>query len=102
MVRRDVFEKVGGFDEKLAVAFNDVDFCLKLRQAGYQNVYLPARQALSPRVKESRLQKRRPKDRLVFEQEIHTIKDRWRPDVNPDPCYSPNLTLDHENFSLRV
>ncbi|MBD5654625.1 MAG: glycosyltransferase family 2 protein, partial [Candidatus Eremiobacteraeota bacterium] len=41
MVRRDAFEQVGGFDERLAVAFNDIDFCLKLRAAGYRNVYLP-------------------------------------------------------------
>ena len=101
MVRRDVFESVGGFEEKLAVAFNDVDFCLKLRQAGYQNVYLP-HVKLYHHESKSRGYETTPERQARFEQEIHTIKDRWRPDVNPDPCYSPNLTLNHENFSIRV
>ena len=90
MVRRDVFEKVGGFDDKLAVAFNDVDFCLKLRQAGYHNVYLP-HVKLYHHESKSRGYETTPERQARFEREIHTIKDRWRPDVNPDPCYSPEL-----------
>jgi len=41
LVRRSVFEEVGGFDESFAVAFNDVDFCIRVSQAGYRNVYTP-------------------------------------------------------------
>ena len=41
LTRREVFEAVGGFNEELAVAFNDVDFCLEIRQAGYRIVYTP-------------------------------------------------------------
>ena len=41
MVRREVYEAVGGLDESFAVAFNDVDFCVRVRKAGYQNLFTP-------------------------------------------------------------
>ena len=40
-MRKETFEKVGGFNEVLQVAFNDVDFCLRVREAGYRNIYTP-------------------------------------------------------------
>ncbi|HTU69734.1 MAG TPA: glycosyltransferase family 2 protein [Candidatus Baltobacteraceae bacterium] len=101
MVRRDVFESVGGFDEKLAFAFNDVDFCLKVRQAGYQNVFLPHVRLYHYESK-SRGLETTPEKQARFEREVNTMIDRWKTDVTPDPCYSPNLTLAHENFAIRL
>ena len=101
MVRRDVFEKVGGFDEKFAIAFNDVDFCLKLRQAGYHNVYLPHAKLYHHESK-SRGYETTPEKQMRFEREINTMMARWKTDAIADPCYSPNLTLAHENFSIRL
>ena len=101
MVRRNVFDNVGGFDEKLTHAFNDVDFCLKLRQAGYQNVYLPHVQLYHHESK-SRGYETTAEKQIRFEREINTMLARWKTDVTPDPCYSPNLTLEHENFSIRL
>lgn len=101
MVRRDVFEGVGGFDEGLAVAFNDIDFCLKVRQAGYQNVYLP-HVKLYHHESKSRGSETTPEKQARFKREIDTMVERWKTDVTPDPCYSPNLTLGHEHFGIRL
>ena len=101
MVRRKVFESVGAFDEKFAIAFNDVDFCLKLRQAGYQNVYLP-HVKLYHHESKSRGYETTPEKQMRFEREINTMMARWKTDAIADPCYNPNLTLAHENFSIRL
>ena len=95
------FRHAGGLDEKLTHAFNDVDFCLKLRQAGYQNVYLPHVQLYHHESK-SRGYETTAEKQIRFEREINTMLARWKTDVTADPCYSPNLTLEHENFSIRL
>jgi GT2 family glycosyltransferase len=101
MVRRSVFEEAGGFDETLSVAFNDVDFCLKLQAAGYRNVYLPHAKLYHYESK-SRGHETTPEQRERFGGEIRTMIERWKTNVEPDQCYSPNLTLEHENFAIRL
>lgn len=101
MVRRDVFEQVGGFDQELAIAFNDVDFCLKVQAAGYRNVYLP-HVVLYHFESKSRGDETSPEKAARFQREINTMTTRWRTDDTADPCYSPNLTLDREDFSIGV
>ncbi len=101
MVRRSVFEEVGGFDETLAVAFNDVDFCLKLQAAGYRNVYLPHAK-LYHYESRNRGHETTPEKQERFGRETRTMIERWKTNVEPDPCYSPNLTLEHENFAIRL
>jgi GT2 family glycosyltransferase len=101
MVRREVFEQVGGFDKKLTVAFNDVDLCLKIRAAGYRNVSLP--HVILYHFESKSRGYEDTSDKIArFDQEINVVKTRWRTAEKADPCYSPNLTLDREDFSLRI
>jgi len=100
MVQRAKFLEVGGLDEELAIAFNDVDFCLKLIAAGYRNIYLPHVKLYHFESK-SRGYETTKEQIARFERETETMIDRWHTDSVPDPYYSPNLTLQLEDFSFR-
>ena len=101
MVRRRVFEEVGGFEEKLRVAFNDVDFCLRVGQAGYRIVYNPYAQLYHYESK-SRGFEDTPEKVARFSSEIDFFQERWRTFLSAgDPCYNPNLTLDRNDFALK-
>jgi GT2 family glycosyltransferase len=101
MVRRSVFEEVGGFTEKFAVAFNDVDFCMRLRRAGYRNVYLPHAKLYHFESK-SRGYETTPEKQARFDREIALMREVWGTHALVDPCYSPNLTDAHEDYSIRT
>ena len=93
LVRRDVFVDVGGFDEALAIAFNDVDFCLRLRQAGWRIVWTPSAELYH---KESASIGRHNADERAGEWivESNLMQSRWGQELLSDPHYSPNLSLD--------
>lgn len=102
VIRRGVFEEVGGFDEQdLEVAFNDVDLCIRLRAAGYRNVFTPHAELYHY---ESATRGSDFGDRerfLRFEKESAVMKKRWGSDLlSGDPYYNPNLSLEREDFSL--
>ena len=100
MIKRSVFEEVGGFDEQYAVAFNDVDLCLKIRQAGYLIVYNPYAELMHYESKSRGLEDTEEKQER-FRSEIELFQERWKDFLRKgDPCYSPNLTLDRNDFSL--
>ena len=99
-VRRSVFDEVGGFDESLAVAFNDVDLCLQIVKAGYNNVYLPHVRLYHFESK-SRGSETTPEKQARFSSEVHTMREKWKTHEFVDPYYSPNLTLEHENYTIR-
>jgi GT2 family glycosyltransferase len=101
VIRRGVFEAVGGFDEGLAVAFNDVDFCLKVRAAGYRNVWTPFAE-LVHHESVSRGRDLTPAKAKRFAAEHATMQRRWGARLLGDPYYSPHLTYDREDFSLRL
>ncbi len=93
LTRRDVFIEVGGFDEeRLPMAFNDVDLCLKMRRAGYLIVYTPFAKlyrhesAGHPRLAEPR--------------EAGFMRERWPELLQRDPYYNPNLSRERADFSL--
>lgn len=90
LVRRSVFEQVHGFDEQLAVAFNDVDLCLRIRAAGYRNVWTPHAD-LYHHESASRGDENTPKKRARFEREIAFMRQRWGEQLLHDPAYNPNL-----------
>lgn len=93
MLRKSVFDEVGGFDEEhLAVAFNDVDFCLRIREKGYLIVWTPYA-LVTHYESESRGYDLNPR-------EIDYMIARWGDELLRDPYYSPNLTLVHEDFSV--
>ncbi|WP_420405697.1 glycosyltransferase [Nisaea sp.] len=96
LVPRRVFEEVGGLDEeKLAVAFNDVDFCLKIRHAGYRIVWTPYAE-LYHYESVSRGDDEAPEKKARFNREAEVMRERWATDCEHDPFYNPNLTLDFE------
>ena len=101
MCRREVFTQVGGFNEQLAVAYNDVDFCLKLQQQGYYNVWLP-----HVKLYHYESQTRTPEDTLEKQKriakEIAYMQNTWSDIIDRDPCYNRNLTKEAENYSLNL
>lgn len=100
LVRREVYELVDGLDEReLTVAFNDVDFCLKVREAGYRNLWTPYAE-LYHHESISRGYEDTPEKQRRFQHEIATMKRRWGRQLEEDPYYNPNLTKDREDFSI--
>lgn len=99
IIRKSTFEQVGGLEEEhLKIAFNDVDFCLKVKEAGYVNVWTPFAE-LYHHESATRGLEDTPQKQARFTKEIEYIKSRW-PDIIKDYAYSPNLTLDSEDFGL--
>ncbi len=101
MVKRKAFEEVGGLSSDLAVAFNDIDFCLKLGRAGYLIVYNPYAELYHYESKSRGLEDTSEK-KARFNKEITTFEKHW-PEIlrKGDPYYSPNLTLESQDFSLK-
>jgi len=98
-LRRKLFEEVGGFDETLAVAFNDVDLCLRIQAAGYRNLYTPYAE-LYHHESASRGYEDTPEKMQRFQNEADILRARWMPVLMNDPYYSPNLTLSGDPFGL--
>jgi GT2 family glycosyltransferase len=101
LVRRDVYDQVGGLDESLTVAFNDVDFCLRVAAAGYLNLWTPFA-ALIHHESVSRGRDLTAAKARRFADEHAIMQRRWGAALLDDPYYSPHLTRDAEDFSLRL
>ena len=102
LVRKDVFNEVNGLNEQdLTVAFNDVDFCLKVHAAGYRNLWTPFAQ-LYHHESISRGHEDNPEKQARFKREIDYMINTWHTNTLQDPYYNPNLTLEHENFSIAM
>jgi GT2 family glycosyltransferase len=98
-VRKSVYEEIGGLDAvNLRVAFNDVDFCLKLLKAGYRNVFTP-HALLYHHESLSRGHDDTPEKQEIFEYEFGYMKTFWGNIA--DSSYNPNLSLEFEDFSLK-
>jgi GT2 family glycosyltransferase/tetratricopeptide (TPR) repeat protein len=100
MISREKFNLVGGFEEFLQVAFNDVDFCLKVREQGLFNVYLPFVELYHYESK-SRGHEDTPAKAERFACEIQFIRQRWGKSLDNDPFYSPWLTIENESMGYR-
>lgn len=100
MIRSDVYKQIGGLDEGFAVAFNDVDLCMKIREAGYLIVWTPYAEAYHYESK-SRGFEDTPEKQMRFKGEIDRFMDKWGETLEKgDPYYNPNLTLVSENFGF--
>jgi GT2 family glycosyltransferase len=100
VVRKDVYEKVGGLDEKnLGIAFNDVDFSLKVQQIGYRNVWTPFAE-LYHHESVSRGHENTPDKRERFAKEVRFMVQKWGKLLENDPYYSPHLTRTKMDFSI--
>lgn len=101
MVKKNIFQEVHGFEEKLAVAFNDVDFCLKVREKGYLVVYDPYAELYHYESKTRGAEDTKEKVKR-FQGEIQYMKERWMTLLKKgDPYYNPNLSLKKWDYSLR-
>ena len=102
MVKRSVFEEVGGLDEAFAVAFNDVDLCMKIRKAGYLIVYNPYAELFHYESKSRGYEDTEEKLKR-FHSEIELFQTRWRLFLEQgDPYYNPNLSLNRNDFSVNL
>lgn len=100
VVRRSIYLEVGGLDEEhLAVAFNDIDFCLRLRERGYRNVWTPYA-VLYHHESVSRGSDALPRNRERFESETAYMRRRWGGILKRDPAYNPNLSFNNGDFAL--
>ena len=95
LLRREVFEEAGGFDEQFRVDFNDVDLCLRIRALGYLVVYTPLARLYHYEGATRR--------RLRLSADERRFRSRWRQALEAgDPYYNVNLTRDAEDWSLRL
>lgn len=102
MTKKSVFNTVGGLTEELEVAFNDIDYCLKVRQQGKLVVYNPYAELYHYESK-SRGFEDTPEKIERFNREVAIFSERWVSILNAgDPYYNPNLTLDKADFSLKT
>lgn len=102
VVAKDKFEAVGGLDEEhLAVAYNDVDFCLKLQEAGYRNVYVP-HAVLLHHESMSRGDDKAHQHIDRYSRELATLQQRWGTKTYQDPMLNPNLDRYSETFIVAL
>lgn len=99
MIRRSVFEEAGGLDESLCVAFNDIDFCLRVRRLGYHNLWTPFAE-LYHHESATRGYEDSPEKQARFAGEVERMRALWGDELVTDPAYSPNLTLTGAPFEL--
>jgi GT2 family glycosyltransferase len=97
MTRRNIFEDLGGFDERFATDFNDVDYCLRAREAGYRIVVTPF--ATLHHFEGASFGSR---ERKVNPLEVRLMSERWAGVIAHDPYYNPNLTRTALDYSLRL
>ncbi len=101
LIKKVDFDAVGGLNEKdLTVAFNDVDFCLRILALGRRNLYcaeaeLFHHESVSRGADDTSIKRER------FENELTYLQSTWADIINDDPAYNPNLTLRFENFSIK-
>lgn len=94
VVRKAIYEEVGGLDEtNLPVSFNDVDFCLRLLERGYRNLWTPFAE-LYQHASATRVQKDTSEKQKRFQKECAYMRTRWGRLLDNDPAYNPNLALD--------
>lgn len=102
VVRKELYESVGGLDEEdLKVAFNDVDFCLKIDKLGYRNLWTPYAELYHHESK-SRGADDTSQKRIRFNKEVNHMKEKWQEILLNDRFYNKNLTLKSEDFSINI
>ncbi|WP_271251631.1 glycosyltransferase family 2 protein [Pseudanabaena sp. Chao 1811] len=101
MCRKEIFYEVNGFEEELSVAFNDIDFCLKIIEKGYRNIYLP-HVKLYHHESKSRGHDDTPEKLKRFNAEIKYMQTKWKKYIDYDPCYSPHLSRNHLDYRINL
>ena len=102
LVKKSLFEKVGGLDEGFAISLNDVDFCLKLRELGLLNVFTPFAELYHFESISRGLDNEGEKAKR-YNQESEKFRDKWKAVLEKgDPYYNPNFSLDRSDFALKI
>jgi GT2 family glycosyltransferase len=99
VMRKAIYDTLGGMDEGLPVAFNDIDLCLRARRQGLRNVWTPYAEMIHHE-SASRGEDAAPEKRKRLMDEARIFEERWRNELVQDPAYSPNLTLDTDDFEI--
>ena len=102
LTRRSTWEQLGGLDEDLAVAFNDVDYCLRVRHVAGQRILWAPDALLYHHESISRGPEDDPAKVARFNAEVDLALERWADVLDDDPAYSPNLTLDATSFTIAI
>jgi GT2 family glycosyltransferase len=102
LISKSKYKEVGGLDAKFRIAFNDVDFCLKLRERGYYNVYTP----FSKLYHHESISVGKPQDGTrdikEFNNEAKMMKDKWQKYIQNDPFYNPNMDSTNPYFFIKI
>ena len=102
MVRKEIYDRVGGLDESFTVALNDVDFCLRVRRLGLLNVFTPFAELYHYESKSRGLDKDGESAKR-YEREVAAFRERWKEELEKgDPYFNPNFSLDHATYELRM
>lgn len=102
MVRRSVYDEVGGMEEDFVVALNDVDFCMKIRAAGHEILFNPYAKLYHYESK-SRGYEDTVEKQARFQKEIDRFQEKWEAEIKAaDPYYNPNLTLHRADYSMDI
>lgn len=99
MIKRKLFLELGGFDENLKVACNDIEFCIRLMNKGFRNVYTPYSKLYHYESK-TRGYEDTPEKKVRFQKEREYLINKWPEYIKNDPYYNPNLTRDKEDFDI--
>ena len=99
VMRREAFDAAGGFDEELAIAFNDVELCIRLRQKGWRIIWTPTVE-MYHHESTSVGKHNAPHRHALFQQEVKLMRERWGDLLDADPFYNPNLSLASLNYTL--
>ncbi len=101
MVSRKKYDEVAGLDENLKICLNDVDFCLKLREKGYLNIFTPFCELFHYESQSRGLDTDKAKAER-YEKEVALFKERWKPVLDKgDPYFNPNISLDHNDYTIK-
>lgn len=102
LVKKSLFEEVGGLEEEFAISLNDVDFCLKLREKGLLNVFTPFAELFHYESVSRGLDDNGEKARR-YNRESERFREKWKEQLEAgDPYYNPNFSLDRSDYSLKV
>ncbi|NLG02445.1 MAG: glycosyltransferase family 2 protein [Clostridia bacterium] len=104
MTRKSYFDEIGGLSESYAVALNDVDYCLRLREQGYVNIFTPFAELFHYESKSrgSDLKDENQNNARRYEEEVQRFREQWKKQLEQgDPYYNPNFSLDHSNYVLQ-
>ncbi|MBQ6994503.1 MAG: glycosyltransferase family 2 protein [Lachnospiraceae bacterium] len=103
MVRKSIFEELGGLDESFKIALNDVDFCLRLRQKGFLNVFTPFAELYHFESASRGIDIQDEAKAKRYEEEAEHFRMKWKEVLEKgDPYYNPNFSLDYSDYSLKT